>query len=42
MQQIDLRKLALRLKVIEAVRRYAGQRRLREAGVLWRALIQPN
>ena len=42
MAQIDLRKLALRLKVTEMIRIYARRRILQEAGAYWRRLILPN
>ena len=40
--RVDLRKLALRLKVVEMLRIYAERRRKREAPALWRRLIHPN
>lgn len=42
MARIDLRKLALRLKVVEMLKIYAERRRMREAPALWRRLIRPN
>ena len=42
MLQIDLRKFALRLKVIEMIRIHARRRMLAEAGAYWRSLIGPN
>lgn len=38
----DLRKLALRLKIIEMLRIHASQRQLHEAVSCWRRLIRPN
>ena len=38
----DLRKLALRLKIIEMLRIHANQRQLQEAAHRWRRLIRPN
>lgn len=38
----DLRKLALRLKIIEMLRIHATQRQLQEAARCWRRLIRPN
>ena len=40
--RVDLRKLALRLKVVEMLRIYAERRRMREAPAIWRRLIRPN
>ena len=42
MAQIDLRKLALRLKVIEILEIYAYRRKIQEAQRYWRGLICPN
>ena len=42
MVRVDLRKLALRLKVVEMLRIYAERRQVREAPALWRRLIRPN
>jgi hypothetical protein len=42
MAQIDLHKLALRLKVIEMIKIHARRRLLAEAYQYWRRLIQPN
>jgi len=42
MAQIDLRKLALRLKVMEMIRIYARRRTLEDPGAYWRRLILPN
>jgi hypothetical protein len=42
MTRIDLRKLALRLKVIEMLKQHTRQRLLQEASVYWRRLILPN
>jgi hypothetical protein len=38
----DLRKLALRLKIIEMLKIHAVQRQLREAAFFWRRFIRPN
>ena len=40
--QVDLHKLALRLKVMEMIGIYAHRRRLDEAYMRWYRLIQPN
>ena len=40
MAQIDLQKLALRLKIVELLKTQARRRGLREARTLWRNLIQ--
>ena len=40
--QVDLHKLALRLKVMEMIGIYAHRRRLDEAYLRWYRLIQPN
>ncbi|MEW6752635.1 MAG: hypothetical protein AB1505_16870 [Candidatus Latescibacterota bacterium] len=42
MARIDLRKFALRLKVIEMVKLYARQRMVEEARTCWRRYILPN
>lgn len=42
MAQIDLRKLALRLKVIEMLDLYTKRRKMEEVHQYWRSLIQPN
>ena len=42
MTRIDLRKLALRLKVTEMIKFYTRQRLLQEAHIYWRRLILPN
>lgn len=42
MAQIDLRKFALRLRVIEALRLYARQRLAKDARQRWRRYIVPN
>ena len=42
MARIDLRKLALRLKIIEILRTYAGHKCLQEAHAYWRRLICSN
>jgi len=42
MARIDLRKFALRLKVVEMIEIYARRRLLQEAHRYWRRLIQPN
>ena len=42
MNHVDLRKLALRLKVVEMLKVYADRRRLREALSMWRQWIHPN
>jgi hypothetical protein len=42
MTTIDLRKFALRLKLLEMLRIYAERRAARESGMYWRSLILPN
>lgn len=42
MSRVDLRKLALRLKILEMLRIHADRRRLMEAASLWRHMVQPN
>ncbi len=42
MAQIDLRKLALRMKLMEMIRIYAQRRMLQDASIYWRRLILPN
>ncbi len=42
MAQVDLHKLALRLKIIEMIQIYASKRRLQEASAYWRRLIRSN
>ena len=42
MARIDLRKLALRLKVVEMIRLHARRRLMAEASAFWRRLIGPN
>ena len=39
---IDLRKLALRWKVLEMLRIHLERRKLTEAARLWRRLVRPN
>ncbi len=38
----DLRKLALRLKIIEMLKIHTNQRQLHEAASCWRRLVRPN
>ena len=42
MAQVDLHKLALRLKIIEMLQIYVSKRRLQEASAYWRRLIRSN
>ena len=42
MAQIDLRKLALRLKITEMLAIHAKHRMMEEAHEYWRRMIQPN
>lgn len=42
MSRIDLRTLALRLKVIEMLRIYAERRKMAQAPAFWRRLVWPN
>lgn len=42
MAQIDLRKLALRLKVTEILALHTKHRMMEEAHKYWRRMIQPN
>ena len=42
MDPVDLRKLALRLKIVEMVAIYSERRKFREAATIWRRLICPN
>jgi hypothetical protein len=42
MAEIDLRMLALRLKVLEMLRIYAERRKMADPVTLWRRYICPN
>ena len=42
MTRIDLRKFALRLKIVEMLKMHARRRMLDEAAEYWRRLILPN
>ena len=42
MADVDLHKLALRLKVTEMLKIYCQRRRLAEAVTFWQRLILPN
>ena len=42
MKQVDLHKLALRLKVIEMLQVHLRRKRLNSATAYWRRLIRPN
>ena len=42
MSDIDLRKLTLRLKVVELIKLHISRRTLAEAAAYWRRLIRPN
>ena len=42
MQRVDLRKLALRLKVIEMLKIHAERGRFHTAEQLWRQRVMPN
>ena len=42
MERIDLRMLAMRLKVVEMIRTYARRRAMAEAPRYWRRLVRPN
>jgi hypothetical protein len=42
MAHVDLRKLALRLKVIEMLQAYLREKRLQDATAYWRRLIRSN
>jgi hypothetical protein len=40
--RVDLRKLALRLKIVEMLRIYTERRKLRDAATVWRRWVGPN
>ncbi|MCY3735459.1 MAG: hypothetical protein OXG13_03600 [Gemmatimonadaceae bacterium] len=42
MSGVDLRKLALRWKVLEMLRLLSERRKLAEAARFWRRLVRPN
>ena len=42
MSKIDLRKLALRMKIVEMLKIYMSRRGLEDASSRWRRLIGPN
>ncbi len=42
MQHVDLRKLALRLKVIEMLRIHTQNQRMSTASQIWRQKVLPN
>ena len=42
MSQIDLRKLALHLKIVEMLQIHLARRLLADAPIRWRRLIRPN
>jgi hypothetical protein len=42
MPRVDLRKLALRLKVIEMLRAHSARRRFDSAWEVWRQKVLPN
>lgn len=42
MSRIDLRTLALRLKVIEMLRIHAERQKMAQAPAFWRRLVWPN